>query len=158
MSKLLSFSDLTAWRTAQRIAGRRVVVTNGCFDILHAGHVHYLQAARSWGDVLLVGLNSDGSVRGLKGPTRPVNGEQDRATVLAALACVDYVSVFPTMRATLLLQRAAPDVYVKGGDYTLAKLDPEERAVLEAGGAEIRFIPFVPGHSTTALLEKSQRL
>jgi rfaE bifunctional protein nucleotidyltransferase chain/domain len=148
----MDVSDLPAWREAQRRAGRRVVVTNGCFDLIHAGHVSYLEQARSEGDLLLVGLNSDDSVRQLKGPTRPLNREQDRARVLAALQSVDAVCLFPEMRATRFLSLAQPDVYVKGGDYTPDTLDREERGIVEQAGGRIVILPLVPGQSTTAML------
>src|SRR5437763_12773314 len=108
--KILAPDDLRAWRKALRVARKKVVVTNGCFDILHAGHVTYLAAARQQGDALLVGLNSDGSVRQLKGEGRPVNGETDRAAVLAALQAVDAVCIFPELRATRFLALAQPDI------------------------------------------------
>jgi rfaE bifunctional protein nucleotidyltransferase chain/domain len=135
-----------------RRQSRRLVVTNGCFDLLHVGHVRYLEAARRFGDALAVGLNGDASVRELKGAGRPLNGEQDRAEVLAALRCVDYVAVFPEVRATAFLERVRPAVYVKGGDYTPETLNAEERAALNAMGAEIRIIPFEPGYSTSGML------
>ena len=131
-----------------------MVFTNGCFDLLHAGHVRYLQQARGLGDALAVGLNSDRSVRELKGKGRPVNVEEDRAEVLAALGCVDYVVIFDGKRATDVLSTVLPHVYAKGGDYTPDSLDPEERAALEKAGAEIRILPLVPGRSTTAVLER----
>ncbi|MBN8247211.1 MAG: adenylyltransferase/cytidyltransferase family protein [Verrucomicrobia bacterium] len=137
-----------------RASGRSLVVTNGCFDLLHAGHVHYLEAARSLGGALLVGVNGDESVRQLKGPDRPLNPEQDRARVLAALGCVDGVCVFPEKRATRFLSEAQPDIYVKGGDYTVDTMDPDERAAIEAGGGQIRFLAFVPGRSTTGLVNR----
>jgi D-glycero-beta-D-manno-heptose 1-phosphate adenylyltransferase len=151
-SKILDWIGLLGWRENQAKAGRKVVVTNGCFDLLHAGHISYLEAARSLGDCLLVGLNSDESVRGLKGPTRPLNQEMDRARVLAALQCVDAVCVFQEVRAVRFLAQARPDVYVKGGDYTVETLNPEERAVVEQAGGRIMVLPLVPGKSTTQLL------
>jgi len=129
-------------------------VTNGCFDLLHVGHVRYLQAARALGDALAVGVNGDKSVRELKGENRPVNNERDRAEVLAALECVDFVTIFPEARATRLLELVRPVVYAKGGDYTAETLNAEERAALEKIGAEIRIIPFEKGYSTSGLLKK----
>ncbi len=152
--KVLSFEELAAWRDALRRGGRKLVVTNGCFDLLHVGHVTYLQTARRLGDALLVGVNGDASVRTLKGAGRPLNSEHDRAFVLAALRCVDAVCVFPEVRAVHLLQAAQPDVYVKGGDYTLDTLDQEERRAVESGGGRIEIIPFVPGKSTTGLIQR----
>lgn len=137
-----------------RDAGKKLVVTNGCFDLLHVGHVRYLEAARALGDALAVGINGDASVRGLKGEGRPLNNERDRAEVLAALRTVDYVAVFPEVRATAFLERVRPAIYVKGGDYTPETLNAEERAVLERIGSEIRIIPFEPGYSTSGLLDR----
>jgi rfaE bifunctional protein nucleotidyltransferase chain/domain len=141
-----------------RASGKRLVVTNGCFDLLHIGHIAYLETARSHGDALLVGLNGDDSVRQLKGPDRPLNGENDRAAVLAALESVSAVCIFAEMRATRFLEAAQPEVYVKGGDYKLETLDADERRTVEAAGGSIVIIPFVPGKSTTALLNKIARL
>jgi len=156
--KLVSLAALPAWREQLRVAGQKLVVTNGCFDILHLGHVTYLETARRFGDVLLVGVNGDAAVRDLKGTGRPVNGEQDRALVLAALASVGATCIFPDRTATQFLIAAQPDVYVKGGDYTLATLNPQERQAVELGGGRIEIIPFVPGKSTTGLLDKISRL
>jgi rfaE bifunctional protein nucleotidyltransferase chain/domain len=155
---LVSLANLPEWRQRLRATGKRLVVTNGCFDLLHTGHVLYLQSARNCGDALLVGLNGDHSVRELKGPSRPVNSEADRALVLAALEAVDGVCVFPERTATQFLGLAQPDIYVKGGDYTVESLNQEERRSVEAAGGKIHIIPFVPGKSTTALLEKIARL
>lgn len=152
--RVTSAAELSGLRDRMDREGRRLVLTNGCFDILHAGHVRYLRQARALGDALAVGLNSDRSLRELKGPGRPVNGEADRAEVLAALAAVDYVVIFGDKRATALLREVRPHVYAKGGDYTPESLDPEERAALDAAGAEIVILPLVPGRSTTAVLEK----
>jgi len=137
-----------------RSTGRRLVVTNGCFDILHLGHVTYLEIARNLGDALLVGLNSDAAVRQLKGEGRPVNHEQDRAGVLAALESVDAICLFGDKSAARFLSVAKPDIYVKGGDYTLETLNQEERRIVETAGGRIVIIPVVPGRSTTSLLEK----
>jgi rfaE bifunctional protein nucleotidyltransferase chain/domain len=154
MSKILSAKELAAISSEMRAAGKKLVVTNGCFDLLHVGHVRYLQAARKLGDALAVGLNGDESVCALKGKDRPLNGEQDRAEVLAALSSVDYVAIFPEVRATRFLETVRPALYVKGGDYTSETLDAEERAALEKSGAEIRILPFVEGYSTSRLIEK----
>ena len=137
-----------------RAAGKRLVATNGCFDLLHVGHVRYLQAARALGDFLAVGLNADRSVRELKGSGRPIMTETDRAEVLAALQCVDLVTVFPEMRATRFLAAARPAIYVKGGDYSSETLDEEERTLLKEIGAQIRLIPFEAGYSTSRLIEQ----
>jgi D-glycero-beta-D-manno-heptose 1-phosphate adenylyltransferase len=151
--KIIAYPELSKWRQQFR-GGRKLVVTNGCFDLLHIGHVTYLEKARNLGDLLLVGVNSDAAVRGLKGEGRPVNNEEDRAAVLAGLESVDAVCIFPDVRATQFLAAAKPDIYVKGGDYTLDTLDQTERSVVEQGGGKIELIPFVPGKSTTSLLQK----
>ncbi len=157
-SKILDPDQLKVWRNALRQGGQRLVVTNGCFDLLHAGHVSYLESARSHGDALLIGLNGDDSVRQLKGPTRPVVPEHDRARVLAALGCIDAVSIFPEVRAIRFLDAAQPDIYVKGGDYTLETINQDERRAVERHGGRIVFIPFLPGRSTSSLLDRIQRL
>ena len=141
-----------------RASGKRLVVTNGCFDLLHVGHVTYLETARHQGDALLVGLNGDESVRHLKGADRPIAPEDDRAAVLSALESVDGVCIFAEPAATRFLAAAQPDVYVKGGDYTLETLNQEERQAVERAGGRIVIIPFVPGKSTTAMLKKIMRL
>ena len=137
-----------------RAAGKRLVATNGCFDLLHIGHVRYLQAARALGDFLAVGLNGDRSVRELKGSGRPITKESDRAELLGALQCVDLVTVFPHIRATQFILAIKPAIYVKGGDYTAETLDEEERAVLKEIGAEIRLVPFEAGYSTSGLIDQ----
>ena len=156
--KIIAWDQLPAWRAAVRASGKRLVATNGCFDLLHLGHVTYLETARHEGDALLVGVNGDAAVRELKGPDRPVNPEQDRAAVLAALESVTGVCIFAERTATRFLAAARPDVYVKGGDYTLATLNQEERRTVEQAGGKIVIIPFVPGKSTTALLKQIMRL
>lgn len=156
--KIIPWERLAEWRGAVRRSGRKLVATNGCFDILHAGHVTYLAAAREQGDALLVGLNSDASIRELKGPGRPVNTEDDRALVLAALESVDGVCIFHERGAVKFLEAARPDIYVKGGDYTVEQLPPDELKAVRDGGGEIRVMPGVPGKSTTALLAKITRL
>jgi rfaE bifunctional protein nucleotidyltransferase chain/domain len=156
ITKLQTLEELAAVRAAFDAQGRRLVFTNGCFDLLHVGHVRYLQEARALGDALLVAVNGDESVRALKGPTRPINNEQDRAEVLAALACVDFVTIFHTPRVTDVIRAIRPHIYAKGGDYTVDSLDPGERAALEEAGTEIRILPLVPGKSTTATIAKSK--
>ncbi len=155
-TKILTASQLAAQRDALDAAGRRLVFTNGCFDLLHVGHVRYLQAARQEGDALAVALNGDASVRALKGQGRPLNPADERAEVLAALACVDYVTIFEEPRATRLLAQVRPHVYVKGGDYTLETLNAEEHAALRDVDARIAFVPVVPGRSTTRLVAALQ--
>ena len=135
-----------------RAGGQRIVFTNGCFDILHAGHVRYLNAARALGDCLVLGLNSDASVRRLKGPQRPINNEQDRAEVIGALRSVDYVTIFDEPTAAELIALVKPAVYAKGGDYTLDTL-PEAKIVQSYGG-RVEFIDLVAGRSTTNVIER----
>lgn len=134
--------------------GRRVVFTNGVFDILHAGHVTYLEAARRLGDVLVVGLNADDSVRRLKGPSRPVNPQHDRATVLAALRCVDHVVFFHDDTPLRVIEDILPDVLVKGGDYTRDTVVGAD--VVEAHGGRVEIVPLLEGRSTTSIIERSQ--
>jgi rfaE bifunctional protein nucleotidyltransferase chain/domain len=156
--KIIARDKLPEWRKQIRDAGKNLVVTNGCFDILHLGHVTYLEAARNRGDALLIGVNSDAAVRGLKGAGRPVNSETDRQSILAALQSVDGVYIFSDTTATTFLTASQPDIYVKGGDYTLETLNQDERRAVESAGGKIVLIPFVPGKSTTWLLEKISRL
>lgn len=151
-TKIVSADELARVRDAFAAQGKRLVFTNGCFDLLHVGHVRYLQAARELGDALVVAVNGDGSVRALKGPTRPVNPEADRAEVLAGLGCVDYVVIFPEVRVTNLIRTIRPQLYAKGGDYTPESLNPEERAAIDEAGAQIQILPLVPGRSTTNIL------
>src|SRR6266700_4868893 len=152
--KIVELEELSDRSEKLRAAGRKIVATNGCFDLLHVGHVRYLQAARALGDVLAVGLNGDDSVRELKGLGRPVNSERDRAEILASLECVNFVTIFSEPRATRFLSAAHPAIYAKGGDYTSENLNTDERAILEKIGAEIRIIPFQVGYSTSALLQR----
>jgi rfaE bifunctional protein nucleotidyltransferase chain/domain len=152
--KIVALEELSDRCEKLRDAGKKLVATNGCFDLLHVGHVRYLQAARALGDFLAVGLNGDRSVRELKGSGRPIMRESDRAELLAALRCVDLVTVFPQLRATQFIAAIRPAIYVKGGDYSSETLDEEERAVLKEIGAEIRLIPFEAGYSTSRLIEQ----
>lgn len=152
--KLRTLEAAVADREVFRASGKRVVLTNGVFDLLHTGHLHALQEARRLGDALVVALNADTSVRALKGPLRPVQSETERAFALGALACVDLVVLFRQPRLTEEIRALRPDIYAKSGDYTLEKLDREERAALEAAGARIVFLPFLPGFSTTRLIER----
>lgn len=154
LSKLVDWDALPDWREEVRSSGRKLVVTNGCFDLLHLGHVTYLETARSLGDLLLVGVNADEAVRELKGPSRPVNPAEDRAGVLAALESVSAVCIFSESTAARFLARAQPDVYVKGGDYTLETMNPDERHVVVEGGGQIQMLPLVGGRSTTNMLKK----
>jgi rfaE bifunctional protein nucleotidyltransferase chain/domain len=152
--KIVDFEELSDRCEKLRAAGKKLAATNGCFDLLHVGHVRYLQAARALGDFLAVGLNSDHSVRELKGRGRPIMTESDRAEVLAALECTDLVTIFPEMRATRFLAAAKPAIYVKGGDYSSETLDEEELTLLKEIGAEIRLVPFELGYSTSGLIEQ----
>ena len=156
--KIIPWDALPQWRQSFRARGKALVVTNGCFDILHPGHVTYLETARDFGDGLLVGINGDDATRQLKGPNRPVNSQDDRAAVLAALESVSAVCIFAEKTATRFLERAQPDIYVKGGDYTLETLNQDERRAVESCGGRIQLVSFVPGKSTTAILEKISRL
>jgi D-glycero-beta-D-manno-heptose 1-phosphate adenylyltransferase len=153
-AKVVSLEQLAEKAKEFRASGRSLVATNGCFDLLHVGHVRYLRAARRLGDALVVGVNGDDSVRALKGESRPLNREADRAEVLAALECVDFVAVFPELRATEFLKHAQPAVYVKGGDYKPETLNAEERAALEQIGTRIEIIPFEKGYSTSSVIER----
>jgi D-beta-D-heptose 7-phosphate kinase/D-beta-D-heptose 1-phosphate adenosyltransferase len=150
--KIVERDELVA--RLKRPRGERVVFTNGCFDVLHRGHVEYLEAARALGDVLVVGLNTDDSVRRLKGPSRPVNPQDDRAYVLAGLAAVDYVTYFAEDTPRDLIVALLPDVLVKGGDYR--KEDIVGGAEVEAAGGQVVVAPLVPGRSTTAILQRAR--
>lgn len=132
--------------------GKTVVCTNGCFDILHVGHVRYLQKTKSFADYSIVLLNSDKSVRSIKGPTRPINSENDRAEILSALSCVDYVVLFDEDSPRNLLDEIKPDVYTKGADYTLETLP--EADIMEKNNTRVEFITFVEGKSTTSTINK----
>jgi D-beta-D-heptose 7-phosphate kinase/D-beta-D-heptose 1-phosphate adenosyltransferase len=136
--------------------GHRVVFTNGCFDLLHPGHTRYLAEARKLGDVLLVAVNSDASVRAIKGPGRPILPEGERAEILAALECVDYVTIFSDLTPQALIARMLPQVLVKGGDW-----EPDEivgRAQVEAAGGKVASIPAVPGFSTSAIIQAALKI
>lgn len=149
----MTLNALTKTLTRAR-RGKKVVLTNGVFDLLHVGHVAYLEKAKSFGDLLVVAVNNDASVRALKGPARPVNPAKGRAKVLAGLRAVDFVTVFHGKRATAVIRALEPDIYVKGGDYSVATLNKEERVVLQEVGSKIKIIPFVRGYSTTRTIQK----
>lgn len=152
MGKVITPDELQNTLAPFRSGGKKLVSTNGCFDILHVGHLRYLQAAKAMGDTLVVAINSDQSVKGLKGPERPLVCEDDRAELLAALNCVDYVVIFDEPTPENLLKKIRPDIHVKGGDY-----DPDslpEAATLKALGAELRFVDLVANRSTTNLVDK----
>ncbi len=133
-----------------------IVTTNGCFDILHVGHLRYLQAAKAFGDLLVVAMNSDQSVRGLKGPERPIVSEADRAELLAGLACVDYVVLFDESTPESLLQLIQPQVHVKGDQYSVDSLP--EADMLKAMGTKIEFVSMVEGRSSTSVIDKIKQL
>ena len=150
--RVVDHEDLAAAVEAARSQGRRVVFTNGCFDVVHRGHTTYLRQARQLGDLLVVAVNDDDSVRRLKGPERPINTAEDRAGVLAALACVDFVTVFATDTPIPLIERIRPDVYVKGGDYSPDML--AETGVVRAYGGEVVMVDYVPEHSTSEVVRR----
>ena len=150
--KIVSETQLNTLLTHYRSENKTVVFTNGCFDILHAGHVRYLNAAKELGDILIIGLNSDSSVSALKGPTRPVNSEDDRAEVIAGLGAVDHVVIFNDSTAERLVTLIKPEIYVKGGDYTVDKL-PEAQIAAAYGGKTV-LIPEVPGRSSSNIIKK----
>ena len=151
--KVVGWEAAARWVQDLQGQGKLVVFTNGCFDLLHLGHVRYLEAARSLGDSLIVGVNTDVSVKRLgKGPGRPLNPEGDRARVLAALACVDRVVLFAEDTPLALITRLAPDILVKGGDYRLDAIVGRE--VVLARGGRVVALPFVPGYSTTGLIDR----
>lgn len=156
MSKIVTRSEMERLAEAWAQDGSTTVFTNGCFDLLHVGHTRYLQAARALGDRLVLGLNSDASVRGLKGPSRPILPQDERAELLAALACVDYVLIFDEPTADAAIQAVRPTLYVKGGDYEPDSI-PETPLVRSLGG-EVRVLPFVEGRSTTSLVARIQSL
>ena len=149
---LIDSKNIESFCEVLRAGGQKIVFTNGCFDLLHAGHVRYLAKARSFGDCLVLGLNTDASVRRLKGPTRPINNELDRAEVVGALRSVDYVVLFGEQTAETLIAKVKPNIYCKGGDYTLDTL-PEAKIVQSYGG-HVEFIDIVEGRSTTNVIEK----
>jgi D-beta-D-heptose 7-phosphate kinase/D-beta-D-heptose 1-phosphate adenosyltransferase len=155
-AKILSIDELRAERARLRAVGSRLVFTNGCFDILHVGHVRYLSAARRLGDVLLVAINSDRAVRELKGESRPVMNEAERAEILAALRAVDYVTIFDDVSPRALIADVLPDVLVKGGDYALDEIHGREE--VEAAGGRVLSLPFVEGASTSGIIERLKKL
>ena len=159
MGRILPLADLASYGAAARATGARVVFTNGHFDLLHVGHVRTLQAARAHGDVLVVGLNDDASTTARKGPLRPVIPAAERAELLAALACVDAVTIFPGLTAEAPIELLRPDIYVKGGDYAVSLADERagktplpEASLVRSYGGTVQTIPLVPGRSTTGLV------
>jgi len=156
VGRVVSLEELAAAAERLRQAGRALVFTNGVFDLLHAGHVYSLQAARALGDALAVGVNSDRAAQALKGPGRPIIPQEDRAALLAALAAVDYVVIVDSLDMVPVLARVRPAVYAKGGDWTAETLP--EAPVVQAYGGSIRLIPRLPGRSTTEILERVRRM
>jgi rfaE bifunctional protein nucleotidyltransferase chain/domain len=155
-SKLIySLEELLIWRDALAREGKSVVLTNGCFDLLHRGHISYLHESAALGDRLIVAINSDQSVRELKGQGRPLNSEWDRAYAMASLRCVDAVFIFQGPRLDMEILTLKPDLYTKAGDYTIDTLDSSERTALESARTQIHIMPFVKGHSTTNLVERA---
>ncbi|MEA2062515.1 MAG: D-glycero-beta-D-manno-heptose 1-phosphate adenylyltransferase [Gemmatimonadota bacterium] len=154
--KIFSLKDLLPELESHRSQGRKIVFTNGCFDIIHSGHILYMEDARACGDLLVVGLNSDDSVKRLKGPERPLNPQQDRAIQLAGLASVDYVTFFGEDTPKLLIEAVQPDVLVKGGDWPVEKIVGHE--FVFARGGQVHSLPFRQGYSTTGLIEKIRTL
>ncbi|HNY92835.1 MAG TPA: adenylyltransferase/cytidyltransferase family protein [bacterium] len=152
--KIVTEEQLKRRLQRERRAGRLIVWTNGVFDILHAGHVTYLERAAALGDVLVVGLNTDASVQLNKGPLRPIVPERERARLLAALACVDYVILYGDQSPVELIGRLKPDIYAKGGDYTVETINQPERRLMEGLGGRIELLPGVPGLSTTHIIER----
>lgn len=153
MGQVLSLDNLLKDLEGLKKHGKTVVTTNGCFDILHVGHVRYMKQTKALGDVLVVCMNSDDSVKRLKGPSRPVNSENDRAEVLASLECVDYVVIFDEDTPVNFLSQIKPDIHTKGGDYDINSL-PEAKVIMENGG-RVEFISFVEGKSTTNIISKA---
>ena len=149
--KIKTREELKSEICKARQQGKKIVTTNGCFDILHVGHLRYLQEAKKLGDILIVAINSDDSVREIKGDKRPLIPENERAEILAALECVDYVMIFPELNPIPFLQVLRPDIHVKGGDYTLDQII--EREAVESMGGELRLMPGVPGKATSNLIK-----
>jgi len=153
--KILSLEKLLGVRQALRASAKTLVFTNGVFDLLHVGHVRYLEAARALGDVLLVAINSDRTVRQLKGEGRPITNENERAEILAALRQVDYVTIFDHISPRSLIRELLPDVLVKGGDYQLDEIHGREE--VEAAGGRVVSLPFIAGASTSAIIEQMKQ-
>ena len=154
MGQVRAFNDITAALAPLRAQGKKIVFTNGCFDLLHVCHVRYLQEARNLGDLLVVGVNSDESVKRLKGPTRPVQNENDRAEILAALACVDFTVIFTEDTPENLIHQVHPDILVKGGDWKIDQIVGSSH-VMSYGG-QVMSLQFVDGKSTTKIIEKAK--
>ena len=153
-TKLHSMDELAAQRALWRTQGKTVVWTNGVFDLIHAGHIRSLRGAKAFGDILIVGINSDASTRRIKGPTRPLMSQEDRAELLSALEMVDAVVIFDETEPSAALARLQPDIHCKGEEYADGKRPIPERAVVESYGGQVKFLPLLTGRSTTNLLDK----
>lgn len=151
---IMSLESAVKWREELKNEGKKLVITNGCFDILHRGHAEYLMQTRALGDAMLILINTDSSVRALKGPTRPIIDEYNRAYMLCALESVDAVVLFDSQRCDKEFIALKPDIYVKGGDYCIDSINPQEREALLSVNADIQFLPFVEGFSTTDIVNK----
>ena len=152
--KIISQSNLGAWRAKTKLQGKKVCATNGCFDLLHAGHIKYLYESSKYGDIFIIGCNGDASVRQLKGKDRPIQTEKDRALILSALECVNFVSIFEEKEAVNFLQVAQPDFYIKGGDYTLDSMDSQEKEAVTTYGGKIVLAPMLQGKSSSSIISK----
>ncbi|MBC8180260.1 D-glycero-beta-D-manno-heptose 1-phosphate adenylyltransferase [candidate division KSB1 bacterium] len=158
MKKLITLDELLQLKKDLVKAQKKISWTNGCFDFMHAGHVDYLERAKKYGDLLVVGMNSDRSVKRYKGDLRPICNEIHRAQVLNALCCVDYIVIFEEKTPIRIIEKLQPDFYIKGGDYTLDTIDQDERRVVENYSGEIKILPEVEGISTTIIIEKIRDL
>jgi rfaE bifunctional protein nucleotidyltransferase chain/domain len=154
MGQVVSFDGISSALKSLKTSGKKIVFTNGCFDLLHVGHVRYLQEARAQGDILVVGVNSDASTKRLKGPTRPVQNESDRAEILAALGCIDFSVIFTEDTPQNLIEQVRPDVLVKGGDWAVDQI--VGAPFVQSYGGEVRSLHFVDGKSTTKIIAKAQ--
>ncbi|MCE3010048.1 MAG: D-glycero-beta-D-manno-heptose 1-phosphate adenylyltransferase [Proteobacteria bacterium] len=154
MGQILRRTELQSEAFRKTIQGKKLVFTNGCFDLLHVGHIRYLQEAKACGDLLFVGLNTDESVKKLKGPTRPIQNESDRAEIMAALGCVDFVCLFSEETPEQLIHQVRPQVLVKGGDWKIDQIVGSDFVI--KNGGEVKSLQFVDGRSTTKIIEKSQ--
>ncbi len=153
-TKIIDLPTLKHVSEQAKIEKKKLVWTNGCYDILHAGHVRYLESAKSCGDILVVGVNSDRSIRTVKGKQRPIVNESQRAIVMAALTCVDYIIIFDDDSPVGIIKEIQPDVYAKGGDYTIDTINQQERRLVESYGGDIALIPGVEGMSTTEIIRR----
>ncbi|MCU0646205.1 MAG: adenylyltransferase/cytidyltransferase family protein [bacterium] len=158
MNKLVTLEQLNKIIGRARSEGKKFAWTNGCFDIIHAGHVDYLERSKAYGDFLVVGLNSDASVKKLKGELRPIFSELDRAKVLCSIVYLDYVVIFSDKSPINMIELLQPDYYIKGGDYTIDTIDQDERKVVEDYGGEIVLLPMVAGVSSSIIVEKIKKL